>query len=207
MPGLLNARQERFAQAMALGHSPSAAYRLAGYSAHSSFASKLAKSEAVRERVRELLDSAAERVGVSSERVLRELSRIAFADIRDLVEWRDEETGLDEDGEQKILPAGVWLKRSDAIADDIAAAIAEVVPTSHGPRVKLHDKRAALIDLGKHLGIFETAKSDGARQGRRTGQTVSDQPAADGADDISASPPMSEQDWEKTHGGDEHADS
>jgi len=207
MPGLLNARRERFAQALALGHSPNAAYRLAGYRGYSSFAAKLAKSEVVRERVRELLDSAAERVGVSSERVLQELSRIAFADIRDLVEWRDEETGLDEHDEQKVLPAGVWLKRSDAIADDIAAAIAEVIPTSHGPRVKLHDKRAALIDLGKHLGIFEAAKNDGARQGKQASRTISDQPSVDGADDISASPPMTEQDWEKAHGGDEHADS
>lgn len=205
MPGLLNTRQERFAQALALGHTAYAAYKLAGYQANSKASARLAKSAAIRERVRELLDSAAERVGVSAERVLRELSRIAFADIRDLVEWRDEEAGLDEDGEQKILPAGVWLKRSDTIADDIAAAIAEVVPTSHGPRVKLHDKRAALIDLGKHLGIFE-AKSDAARP-NRPGQTISDQPTGEepGAS-VTPPLPMSEEDWEKAHGANGDAD-
>src|SRR5258708_24132876 len=42
-----------------------------------------------------------------------------------------------------------------AISDKAAAAVAEVWQTANGAlRVKLHDKHAALVSIGKHLGMF-----------------------------------------------------
>jgi hypothetical protein len=50
--------------------------------------------------------------------------------------------------------------RSDQIDDATAAAIAEVWQSADGQvRVKLHDKRAALVDLGRHLGMRAGHKS------------------------------------------------
>ena len=91
---------------------------------------------------------------VTAERVVRELARVAFADIRDALTWRDETRLVREDGKETVLPAAVMLKNSDDLDEDIAAAISEVVQTSSGLKIKLYDKRAALIDLGKYFGLF-----------------------------------------------------
>jgi phage terminase small subunit len=49
----------------------------------------------------------------------------------------------------------VELVSSDEIDDATAAAISEIGQSSTGAlKVKLHDKRAALVDIGKHLGMF-----------------------------------------------------
>ena len=45
---------------------------------------------------------------------------------------------------------------ADEISDEAAAAVAEVSQTVNGAlRVKMHDKHAALVSLGKHLGLFK----------------------------------------------------
>jgi phage terminase small subunit len=85
----------------------------------------------------------ADKVGVTAERVLRELAKVAFADPRLVAEWG---------------PGGVKLIDSSEISDAAAAAIAEVSekPTMAGPAIgfKLHDKLGALNALGKHLALF-----------------------------------------------------
>ena len=50
---------------------------------------------------------------------------------------------------------GVSLIASEEIDDATAAAISEITQTGTGNKVKLHDKRAALVDMGKHLGMFK----------------------------------------------------
>lgn len=77
---------------------------------------------------------------VSADRVLIELARIAFADIRNYASWG---------------PRGLTLRPAAEISEDAAAAIAEVARTGRSPRIKLHDKKAALAALARHLGLFE----------------------------------------------------
>ena len=49
----------------------------------------------------------------------------------------------------------VTIVDADKISDEAAAAVAEVWQTVNGAlRVKLHDKHAALVSLGRHLGLF-----------------------------------------------------
>jgi len=181
---LENPRHELFAQALAVGRTSEEAYIEAGFKAHRGNAQRLARDERIRERVRQLLGAAAERAEVSVERVLRELARIAFSDIRKAVRWQDVEIAVEADGQRRLVPAGVRLKSSDEIDDDMAAAIAEVVQTPQGPKIKLHDKRAALIDLGKHLGLF-VGKSD----------------AANGLTHVVSGEPLTDAQWEAQHGG------
>ena len=105
---------------------------------------------------------------------MTELAKIGFADIRKAVEWhgslireQDQPDGGDVLVIKEIFSNHVRLVDSDQIDEDTAAAIAEVrqSPTG-GLSIKLHDKRAALVDLGKHLGMFkEHIEHSGSAQG------------------------------------------
>jgi phage terminase small subunit len=103
---------------------------------------------------------AAQRAEVSLERVLRELAAIAFSNITKVVTWgpsvqvREEK---DEGGQRvKVVTSAVSLVPRDKLDENTAAAIAAVSQSSTGAlRVRMHDKLAALIALGKHLGMFD----------------------------------------------------
>jgi hypothetical protein len=106
----------------------------------------------------------AERAEINVERVLRELAKIGFSDIRKAVAWRNEmiahEDDEGEDGEgvvrtTRVLEPRVSLVPSKELDDDTGKAIAEVSQTVNGAlRIKMHDKHAALVSIGKHLGMF-----------------------------------------------------
>jgi hypothetical protein len=54
-----------------------------------------------------------------------------------------------------VLMPRVTIVDADKISDEAAAAVAEVSQTVNGAlRVKMHDKHAALVSLGRHLGLF-----------------------------------------------------
>ena len=74
--------------------------------------------------------------------------------------WRSNvaEAGEDPDtGEPQLRSFNeVTLTDSDTIDDETAAAISEVSQTKDGAlKIKMHDKQAALVNLGRHLGILE----------------------------------------------------
>ena len=96
---------------------------------------------------------------VTVEQVVRELKLIGFSDIRKVVSWRNElvtRTEKGEDGEPvMVMMPRVTIVDADKISDEAAAAVAEVSQTVNGAlRVKMHDKHAALVSLGRHLGLF-----------------------------------------------------
>jgi phage terminase small subunit len=146
---LANLRHERFAQALAQGKAANEAYAQAGYRANDGNASRLKGNERISARVQEIVGRAADRAEVSLERVLRELKAIAFSDISKAVTWSCEE---EEDGQRvKVLPVP-----SDKLDEDTAAAISAVSQSSTGAlRIKMHNKLAALVALGKYLGMFD----------------------------------------------------
>ena len=113
----------------------------------------------VQARIAEIMRAGAERAEVTVEQVLRELKLIGFSDIRKVVSWRNElvtRTEKGEDGEPvMVLTPRVTIVDADKMSDEAAAAVAEVSQTVNGAlRVKMHDKHAALVSLGKHLGLF-----------------------------------------------------
>ena len=165
---LKNHRHERFAQELASGKTATEAYVAAGFEPNRHNASRLKTNETVQARVEEILSQAALRVEITQSRVLAELGKIGFADIRRAVNWyaqanvaaidSDADTeALVEEGEIRFAVANqVELVSSDKIDDDTAAAIAEVSMTDKGGlKLKMHDKRAALVDIGRHLGMFK----------------------------------------------------
>src|SRR5262245_27873329 len=64
---------------------------------------------------------------------------------------------LGSDGRRvKVITSAVSLVPSERLDANTAAAIAEVSQGSTGAlRIKMHDKQAALVALGKHLGMFD----------------------------------------------------
>ncbi len=97
-----------------------------------------------RPRVRRAIDKRLRRADVRVDRVLAELTRIAYSDMRNYADWG---------------PDGITLKSSEELSDLEAAAVAELseTTTKEGGSVKfkLHDKMAALTTLAKHLRIVD----------------------------------------------------
>jgi phage terminase small subunit len=158
VPVLKNAKHERFAQGVSEGMSGADAYVWAGYASNAKAAAvsatRLLKDAKISARVAELLkrredievkatEKAVNKLAISKERVLAELAKIAFADAGDYFDWG---------------PDGVTVKCKSELTTDqriVVSEVSQTVTEKGGTiRVKLHDKQAALVNLGKHLGIF-----------------------------------------------------
>lgn len=110
-----------------------------------------------------------ERTEITQDMVLRELAKIGFADIRKVMRWGNTTIRAEpgQDGEVVMVPYhGLALMDSSEIDDSTAAAISEVSQGKEGLKVKMHDKKGALVDIGRHLGMFtdktEITGKDGA---------------------------------------------
>ena len=116
----------------------------AGYSPDSAYAigSENLKKPEVSKYISKEMAERSRRTGISQDRVLLELARIGFAKITDIV---DPSTGEIKD---------------DATDDDLACIQSvKIKPGEWGTEreVKLCDKKGALIEIGKHLGMFKTS--------------------------------------------------
>jgi phage terminase small subunit len=106
-------------------------------------ASRLLTNVKVKEAIEKEMAERAKRTGITKDRVLQEIAKIAFANMKDFVKW---------------TPDRVYLIHSDELSDIDAAAIAEVSETigefGTSVKIKLHDKKGTLELLGRHLGLF-----------------------------------------------------
>lgn len=139
MPGarmLADVRQERFTQGIARGMTVVEASRFGGYPGSQSI---LLENDHILNRIAYHRRLGVEAADVTQERIARELSAIAFANMRDAVEWAG---------------SAIQLKPSETLDDATASAVSEVKQTKEGLSIKMHDKQAALKQLGSHLGMF-----------------------------------------------------
>ena len=144
MPVLKNPRREKFAQLFATGMTLENAYEGAGYRRNKKHAYILRWTPEVAERIEEIQTTAAAKVGVTVERIITELAKIAFANAGDYFQWG---------------PGGVAIVPSETLTADQRSVIAEVSETKSETggsiKLKLSDKQAALEKLGRHLGMFK----------------------------------------------------
>jgi phage terminase small subunit len=161
VPALKNARHERFCQEVVKGKHIDEAYEVAGYAPSRSNAHTLRRKKHIQERLCELfekrdtIDSVAtakalEKLAITKEAILSELAKLAFANMADYMT-------VDLDGDPTL--------NFKDLTRDQAAALTEVTVESFRDgrtdsrqvrrvKFKLADKRAALVDLGKHFGMF-----------------------------------------------------
>ena len=161
----LTAKQRAFVREYLIDLNATQAATRAGYSAKTAYSQgeRLLKNVEIDRAISVAMKEREKRTEVTADRVLKELSKIGFADIRKVVKWEsalvteeDNPEGGDVAIIKNIVTNQVQIVASEDIDDETAAAIAEISQTSNGGvKIKLHDKRAALVDMGRHLGMFK----------------------------------------------------
>ena len=142
----LTAKQQRFVDEYLIDLNATQAAIRAGYSEKTAQeqASRLLSNVMVRQAIEQRKKDREKRTEITQDKVLNEISKIAFGDARNVMSWG---------------PDGLTLKDSEEISDTDAAFVAEVseTTTEHGGTLKLktNDKLKALELLGKHLGLFK----------------------------------------------------
>lgn len=145
-------KQERFCEEYMIDLNATQAAIRAGYSPKTANeqGSQLLAKLSIQNRIAQLQAEQSRRTGVSADRVVRELAKIAFVNAADLID-----------------PKTASLK-SDVSHDDLAAVQSVKVKTfgedGLEQEVKLADKLRALDLLGKHLGMFNGASGDTSNQ-------------------------------------------
>ncbi len=157
----LTPKQARFVEEFLVDLNATQAAIRAGYSQKTAgqIGEQNLKKLEVAAAVQEAQAARAKRTEITQDMVLRELAKIGFSDIRKIVRWGKTELRVtdagDDDGEVTEAYHGLALVGADDIDDDTAAAISEISEGREGLKVKLHDKKGALVDIGRHLGMFK----------------------------------------------------
>jgi hypothetical protein len=85
-------------------------------------------------------------------RVIRELERIAYSDIRDVVQW-NREPALDSDGNVIGFKEAMTVTPSRLLTREQTAQIKSVTTKSGRLKFETYDKLRALAQLAKILGV------------------------------------------------------
>ncbi len=148
----LTAKQRTFVDEYLVDLNATQAAIRAGYNqktAHSIGHENLSKPE-IASAIQTAMDERAERTQITADRVLQEIARIGFSDIR------------------KVLTAGGNLLNPNDWGDDVAASVASIELVQRRgqknddgddepetvTKIKIWDKNSALEKLGKHLKLF-----------------------------------------------------
>lgn len=149
----LTPKQMRFVDEYLVDFNATQAAIRAGYkakTAHVIGAENLRKPKIAEEVARRQKDLQ-KRTEVSQERVVKELARIAFADVTDYAYVM--QAIIERDGVKVPVESAV-IKETCDLTDDQRAAIASIKQGANGVEIKLHDKIKALELLGRHIGMF-----------------------------------------------------
>lgn len=153
MPALRNAKHERFCQEYVIDLNATQAYIRAGYSEKGAgqSAERLLRNAEIRARIAELQAGLAKRLEITQAKVAAELAKLGFSNMDDFV---------------RRTPEGEIYTNFSGVDRDKMAAVQEVTVETYTEgrgddakdvkrvRFKLADKRGALVDLGKHLGMW-----------------------------------------------------
>jgi len=138
----MTAKQERFCQEYVVDLNGTQAAIRAGYckTGARQTACVLLTNPNIQKKVEFLQAEIASSLEITAERVLRELARLAFADLSEIVK-------IGKDGRVKVTP-------TEQMTEDQRRAIQSVSQTADGIKVKFADKLRALELVGKHIGLF-----------------------------------------------------
>lgn len=144
----------------------------AGYSAKTAEQQgpRLLGNVGVMAAIRKAQAKRSERTNITADLVLEELAKIATAKLSDVVDWGMKQVAVGYNAKGKRLkpedigdaerieyidePFVTPINRDD-LPEHIRAAVAEVSLGKDGFKIKMHDKNAALVSIGRHLGMFK----------------------------------------------------
>jgi phage terminase small subunit len=160
----LTPKQARFVEEFLVDFNATQAAVRAGYSrktARQVGAENLSKPVISAEIKRRTIETG-KRLEATRERVLDELVRLAFSDIKNVAKWgRVEVKQIDsETGEAAVATIDLDLIPSDEIPKDVSRAISEIRKTRDGLVIKMHNKLPALEKLARHLGLDTPDEDD-----------------------------------------------
>ena len=166
----MNRKMRRFVEEYLVDLNASRAARRAGY--HTGYGRRLIHRPDIAEAIRAAMDERATRTGITADEVVRELARIGRANLMDYIRVQpDGSAYVDLSDLDRSQAAGLAEITVDEYAEGRGAKSRAVKRV----RIKLLDKRGALVDLGRHLGMFGGA-------GAGEGAAGKDAPAASDAE-------------------------
>jgi phage terminase small subunit len=151
----LSPKQQRFVEEYLVDLNASRAYRAAGYRGSENVCSveghKLLRNPKVAAAVTAAKNERSARTEITADHVLQELAKIGFSDIR---------RHFTEDGGLRRVESlddhsAACLSSVEVITRRVAGSDRDDPEYENVSKIKLWDKRAALVDIGKHLGMFK----------------------------------------------------
>lgn len=172
----LTPKQRRFVEEYLVDLNATQAAIRAGYSEGTAYSigQENLKKPVVALAIQQAQQERSDRTQITQDMVLKELAKIGFSDIRKAIKWRsqlvteeDQPDGGDVLVVKTIVSNTVELVSSEDLDDATAAAVSEISQNATGGiKLKMYDKKSALVDIGKHLGMFvdrhELTGKDGA---------------------------------------------
>ncbi|HBR07686.1 MAG TPA: terminase small subunit [Clostridiales bacterium] len=173
----MTTKQKRFCEEYMIDLNATQAAIRAGYSVKSAadMGSENLRKPQIRARIGKAMAVQSKRTGVTTDRVVRELAKVAFANSHDVIDYDDATV------------------KDDAARDDTAAVASvrvKTIPTKDGPgierEVKMHDKLKALELLGRRCGMFtDKIEHSGSIAGTKELASILTQLKGDGKPDDS----------------------
>lgn len=115
---------------------------------------QLMQKPAVQEAIHQAMEDRAKRTGVTQDKVVAELAKIAFSSGADCARVITLKPRYDGQPRQPAVQV-VEMTDTDSLNDDQRAAISCIEETKFGIKVSTYDKVRALELLGRHLGMFD----------------------------------------------------
>lgn len=157
----LSDKQKTFCREYIIDLNATQAAIRAGYSkkAATPTASRLLMKDNIQAEIKTLIDARNQRTDITADRVIEQLARVAFMDIKDMIDWgveeRNEIVDEDEDGRPIVEPVQrefVRLKDQQSIDGTL---IQTIKMGKHGMIVEFPDRMKALEALAKHTGVYD----------------------------------------------------
>lgn len=143
----LTDKQQRFVEEYLIDLNATQAAIRAGYKESEytdTNANKLLENTRIKQEIEKAIAERSRRTGITQDRVLNELAKIAFANAKDILDFKTATVKEDASEEDLACIQAVKVKRQTSAKG-----------TLEERQVTLYDKKAALELLGKHLGLFK----------------------------------------------------
>jgi len=152
MAGLTD-KQQRFVEEYPVDLNATQAAIRAGYSKKT--AAEIGCENLIKPKIAEAIAEArkaqADRTEITADMVLKELALLGFANMKDYIK-------ISADGDPFIDLSDLTREQAAAISEtmveDYYEGRGDDVRQVRKVKIKFHDKKGALVDIGKHLGMF-----------------------------------------------------